>query len=113
MARMAILQVIVPEDDPARIGELMERAAQVLKDAGIAIAVRSADTDGAPMTGDVPWRAKLALHQGGRGGQHQISALHGVVVVVDGCRAAARAAAPCARRCDWNRCARREGNGFI
>ena len=52
MARMAILQVIVPEDDPARIGELMERAAQVLKDAGIAIAVRSADTDGAPMTGD-------------------------------------------------------------
>lgn len=64
MARMAILQVIVPEDDPARIGELMERAAQVLKDAGIAIAVRSADSDGAPMTGDVPWRAKLALHQG-------------------------------------------------
>lgn len=64
MARVATIQLLVDEDDPAEISETLQRAAKLLEEQGFALSVRTHGADGLPVTAHAPQRASFALHMG-------------------------------------------------
>jgi hypothetical protein len=64
MARVATIQLLVDDDDPAAINETLQRAARLLEDEGIALAVRIHDATGQAVTGLPPQRTSMALDAG-------------------------------------------------